>query len=88
MPKFITDPFRAYDDTESSVEADEPQQTEAPEPEPVKNEEPEVKTGTTKEVLEWVGDDKERARLALEHEEKDSSPRKGLVRELNEILEK
>lgn len=50
------------------------------------NEEDKVPSGTTKEVLAWVNGDKDRARRALEAEQADSSPRKGVVNELNEIL--
>jgi hypothetical protein len=47
----------------------------------------EVPKGTTAEVLEWVDGDKARAAAALAAEEESGQPRKGLVRELNELLE-
>jgi hypothetical protein len=46
-----------------------------------------VPDGTTAEVLAWVGDDKERAQAALDKENADESPRKGLTGELEKLLE-
>lgn len=47
----------------------------------------EVPDGSTREVLDWVGDDKDRAKLALTEEEgKGKSHRKGLVRDLKSLL--
>ncbi len=54
------------------------------EPEKPANDTPD---GSTKEVLAWVDGDVEKAQLALDKENEHESPRKGLVRELNEILE-
>jgi hypothetical protein len=48
---------------------------------------PAVLKGTSAEVLGWVGDSKDRARQALAAEEESSKPRKGLVEELNELLD-
>lgn len=45
-----------------------------------------VPKGTVKEVLAWVATDKERAAAALEAEEKDETPRKGLIHELKERI--
>jgi len=45
---------------------------------------PSVPAGTTKEVLEWVGDDTGRAHAALAAEQANNEPRKGLTRELEE----
>lgn len=36
-------------------------------------------------VLTWVGDDKERAEAAIEHEESATKPRKSLIAKLKEI---
>lgn len=47
---------------------------------------PEVPKGTRAEVLDWVGNDKERAQLALAAENETGEPRKTLVAELNELL--
>jgi hypothetical protein len=44
-----------------------------------------VPTGTISEVMEWVGDDTERARVALEAETAGLN-RKSLVNKLNELL--
>lgn len=59
-----------------------------PAPVEVKEEAPAVPKGTTAEVLDWVGDSKERASLALQAEEDSGKPRKGLVEELTEISAK
>jgi hypothetical protein len=61
-----------------------PSDDEVPE-EPIPTVEP-VPTGTTAEVLAWVGDDKDRAHRALETEQASSSPRRGLVSELERKL--
>jgi len=45
-----------------------------------------VPKGSTKEVIKWVGDDLEKAALALEAEKNDKKPRKGLIEELNDVL--
>lgn len=46
-----------------------------------------VPKGTSAELLAWVGEDKDRARLALAAEQETSKPRKGLVDELNALLD-
>ena len=46
-----------------------------------------VPTGTVPEILSWVGDDVEKAKKALEIENKESKPRKGLVTTLTSIIE-
>ena len=45
-----------------------------------------VPTGSIKEILEWVDGDKDKAQAALDVEQADDKPRRGLVSELNEIL--
>jgi len=45
-----------------------------------------VPEGTVAETLAWVGDDKNRARAALEAEQAKSSPRTSLVAQLNEKI--
>ena len=52
---------------------------------PVVVEEETVPEGTVKEILAWVGDNKDRAILALEAENAKESPRKGLVSSLEEL---
>ena len=47
----------------------------------------ELPVGTTKELLAWVGADKDRAQKVLDLEKADAKPRAGLVKALNEILE-
>lgn len=47
---------------------------------------PKVPSGTVKEVLEWVGDDKEKAAQALEAE-KDGAKRSTLISTLEEIVD-
>ena len=82
------DPFRPDEDVEEpkqDVTAEDAQQVQ----EKLDEQQPDhVPSGSTKEVLQWVGDDKDKARRALEKEEAHEQPRKGLVRELNEVLEK
>lgn len=46
-----------------------------------------VPSGTTKEVLAWVGEDKDRAQRALDKEKADKKPRTGLTKELEELLD-
>lgn len=69
------------------VEAKRPESKE-PVATPVETPEVEVPKGTTAEVLEWVGSDKAKAQRALDAEEATDKPRKTLVGELKEILEK
>lgn len=45
-----------------------------------------VPKGTTNEITEWVGDDRNKAKQALEAEEKSGEPRRGLVKKLQEII--
>lgn len=45
-----------------------------------------VPQGTVPEVMTWVGDDKERAQKALDAEQANERPRKGLVSSLEELL--
>ena len=62
-----------------------PQETTKPLPQ--ENADPEaVPQGTVPEVLTWVGDDKDRAQKALDAENADDKPRKGLVKSLEEIV--
>ena len=42
--------------------------------------------GTSAEVLDWVGDDQERAQAALDKEQADEKPRSGLTEDLQKIL--
>jgi hypothetical protein len=65
----------------------EPQAQEQEQEQPPAEEQSEVPDGTTAEILQWVGDDKERAQQALDKENADESPRKGLTGELEKKLE-
>lgn len=67
--------------TEELVEMQEVEKEDAP----VVVEEETVPEGTVKEILAWVGDNKDRAILALEAENAKESPRKGLVSSLEEL---
>ena len=65
---------------------------EAPKPtsEPViapEASEDDVPSGTVPEVLTWVGDDVERAQKALDEEVANDKPRKGLVAQLQEMID-
>ena len=66
---------------EELVEMQEVEKEDAP----VVVEEDTVPEGTVKEILAWVGDNKDRAILALEAENVKESPRKGLVSSLEEL---
>jgi hypothetical protein len=46
-----------------------------------------VPSGTVPEILTWVGEDKERAQRALEVENADEKPRKGLIKALSELID-
>ena len=46
----------------------------------------EVPEGTASEILGWVGNDKERAKKALEAEQRDEKPRSGLTSDLQRII--
>lgn len=44
-------------------------------------------TGTSKELLDWVGDDPDRARRVLDQENATDKPRKTLVEPLENLLD-
>ena len=46
----------------------------------------EVPEGNISEITDWVGDDKDRAQLALDAENGQDSPRKTLVKHLEEVI--
>ena len=46
----------------------------------------EVPSGSAKEVLDWVGDDKDRAQRAYDAEQAKDEPRKGLSSDLEDLL--
>lgn len=83
MPGKAYDPFRA---TQSPLDQDVFPTASDERDEYVPNPD-EVPAGSAKEVLEWVGGDKERAARAFEAEQQKSEPRKGLSHDLNVILE-
>jgi hypothetical protein len=72
----------------------ESQQTEEQKPEEEQSSDDEeddsepVPDGSTAEILQWVGDDHDRAQRALDKEQADDRPRTGLVGGLNKILGK
>ena len=72
---------KPVDVTEELVEMQEVEKEDAP----VVVEEETVPEGTVKEILAWVGDNKDRAIFALEAENAKESPRKGLVSSLEEL---
>ena len=43
-------------------------------------------TGTVSEILDWVGEDKERAQRALDAEKENKKPRSSLVKDLEGIV--
>jgi hypothetical protein len=72
------------EDEKASVTASEPD--EAPESVEEETEAQGVPEGPAAEVLEWVGDDKDRAKEALEAEES-GQKRVGLTKKLKELAE-
>lgn len=46
----------------------------------------EVPVGTSAEIQDWVGDDKDRAQRALDAENQNTEPRKGLSKYLESVL--
>lgn len=68
------------------VQSSEPQPTSTPIVSPGANPE-DVPTGTTPEVLAWVGEDPVRAQKALDTELEDTKPRKGLVEQLSGLID-
>jgi len=83
-----SNPYAAPEDNEvvEVPTAEETETASAPEPEVKANDGEEVPSGTIKEVLTWVGEDKERAQAALDAEKASDSERKTLVTSLEEIL--
>lgn len=74
---YFHDPFRAGRvDSEEAVADSTPKEPEKPT----------APTGTSREILAWVGDDKERAQLALDAELAADRPRKGLVDDLEKLV--
>lgn len=70
-------------DDQTSTSLDGPEDVETPDTGDDSNVVPE---GTVKEVLEWVGEDKDRAQAALDAENATDEPRKSLIKELGEVL--
>lgn len=64
----------------SSSEREQPENVATPEPTS------DVPSGTVREVLEWVGDDQDRAEQALAAE-KEGAKRSTLISELEDILD-
>lgn len=81
---------------QSQQQAEQSQQTdeETTEDQPSSDEEEDdddsepVPDGTTAEILQWAGDDQDKAQRALDKEQADQKPRPGLTRGLKKILEK
>lgn len=82
------DPFSA-DASVGAAESDkkaaktEVKAEERPEPAPTG-----VPAGTSREIMDWVGNDKTKANAALQTENSSGTPRKGLVADLQEMLKK
>lgn len=47
-----------------------------------------VPSGSSREIMEWVGKDKTKANAALQQEKTSGQPRKGLLSDLQEMLKK
>lgn len=82
MSKFEFDPFRVAD---SLPKEDAPAAPAFVEPVVEDNS---VPSGSTKEVLAWVGNDLDKAKRALAVELEKTPPKKGLVDGLNKLLKK
>lgn len=79
------DPYAPHTDTpEASVEVEKEENVQ--EPEETKEEAQGVPEGSAAEVLEWVGDDKDRAKEALDAEAA-GQQRIGLTRKLKDIVD-
>ena len=82
-----TDPYMALSVEEARFDVEAPvEAAPAPEEAPAPKAALDVPEGSIKEVLTWVGDDAEKAKAALEAEEKGEN-RKTLVTKLKEISE-
>ena len=71
-----SDPYAAPD-VSYARETAAPKQEEAPKLQ--------VPSGSVRDVTDWVGEDKERAKLARDAEDPDS-PRKGVLKYVSELL--
>lgn len=72
------DPYAAPENAEPNVSYS---QTDSTPSDPAAS----VPSGSVKEVIEWIGEDHERAQLALSAEDAEK-PRKGVVNYVNELL--
>ncbi len=77
--------FRAEDFKSSSDKPKKAAKKAEPAPAPVVNDSG-VPEGTVDEILDWVGDDSEKAQKALDAENEKSNPRKTLVSALEDAL--
>lgn len=77
---FFHDPYRAHSARPGNG-------NKTPLPEPVKEPEVVVPTGSTKEIMDWVDGDAERAKLALDVENASDDPRGSLVSKLKKVIE-
>lgn len=82
MARRVLTNFRAQD-FRGGENASQTREAPAVAPRPESNE---VPVGTSAEIQEWVGDDKDRAQRALDAENEYSEPRKGLSKHLESML--
>lgn len=83
-----TNPFEPMSDAPDQ-DAPEPQDFDyRPEADEKPSNDDGVPVGSAREVLDWVGDDKDRAKQALdaENDKPESERRKGVLKSLNSIL--
>lgn len=78
MPHEFIDPFAPFGRVDTSRQEAEKKATT--------HSDNGVPKGTSKEVLKWVDGDPEKARLALDAEQADGTPRKGLEKDLQELV--
>ena len=78
------EPSQAEQPREQKQEQEQEQQS-APQP-PEQGSGDDAPKGTSQEILAWVGDDKERARRALDAEGRNEKPRSRLTKGLKKVL--
>lgn len=83
------DTLSAPQQTGASSESEETEETATTEDTEEDDEESheEVPDGTSREVLNWVGEDKQRAQAALAKEQANERPRSGLTEDLQKIVD-
>jgi hypothetical protein len=79
-------PQSQQDQAQDQAQDQDQQQTQEEESAEDEDEDDEVPSGTTREILDWVGDDPARAQRALDQENASERPRSGVTTPLNKII--